>query len=196
MGVTATLTALSIPIVMTQIEKSKLSRAAKDINNLGNAITTFLDKVKQVPAVDSSGTRNAIQLLIVGRGDDPSDNTGTWGRITRRDDAFNHLVNDSPEGTERVYTNAGFSWGGPYMPDTREDPWGNNYYIFVEPLYTPEPATVPDRIFGWILSAGPNGILETSTTSMTLNDVPVNRTTGGDDLGMMIGKASLYSPLQ
>lgn len=195
-GITATLTALSVPVVISQIEKGKLSRVAKDIDNLGTAVAKFGAYTNEIPAFDGSGKRDTIQLLVVGQGEDPQDNTGTWGKITRRDDGYNHLVNDSPEGVKGAYTSIGIRWDGPYMPDTKEDPWGHNYYIFVEPLYTPELSTSPDRIFGWILSAGPNGILETSTTSMSPNDNPVNPAAGGDDLGRMIGKANVYQPIQ
>ena len=195
-AVTATLTALSIPVVMEKIEQGKSARVAGDLQTLVDGYIKFIKSTATLPAVDRAGTKDQIQLLTVGRGNDPTDNTGTWGRITRRDDAFNHLVEDSPEGTEDGYTNAGISWDGPYIGDVREDPWGNNYYIYVEPLYTAELATVTDRIIGWIISAGPNGVLETSNTSPTLNDRAVDRAKGGDDLGIMIGKANVNPGIQ
>lgn len=196
-GVTATLTALSIPIVVEKMDRAKQARTAQDITRLAQAVQNFFTSTGEWPTRNAAGTRNDIQLLTVGKGNDPRDNTGTWGRVTRRDDAFNHLVDDRPEGTDDVYTNARVEWDGPYVGDMKEDAWGNNYFIYVEPFYTPELPTEASRIFGWIISAGPNGTLETSTTSPTLNDNPVireGRRAGaraveeGDDIGMMLFK--------
>jgi len=53
------------------------------------------------------------------------------------------------------------------------DPWGNCYVVNVAALAAPARATL------WLLSAGPNGIIETPFSSAS--GVP-----GGDDVGMVV----------
>lgn len=49
-------------------------------------------------------------------------------------------------------------WKGPYLSEDRADPWGNTYLIGAKNF---ENATLPV----WILSAGPDGILQTPIDS-------------------------------
>jgi len=62
-------------------------------------------------------------------------------------------------------------WRGPYMSLSRPDPWGYRYIILLEGLKTDQAP------YGWVLSAGPDGIFQTGTNDME---------TQGDDLGLLL----------
>jgi hypothetical protein len=62
-------------------------------------------------------------------------------------------------------------WNGPYMSLSRPDPWGRRYIAFLDGLEDRSPP------YGWVISAGPNGIFET-----TKND----RVIYGDDMGFLV----------
>lgn len=62
-------------------------------------------------------------------------------------------------------------WRGPYMSRSRPDPWGNRYVIVLEGLRGPL------RPYGWIVSAGPDGIFQTGSHDRCLQ---------GDDLGLLL----------
>ena len=59
---------------------------------------------------------------------------------------------------------------GPYLPGVEADPWGNQYVLGANNFNT-----VSDPVY--VLSAGPNGTLETPINSTAL---------GGDDIGLRI----------
>jgi hypothetical protein len=53
-------------------------------------------------------------------------------------------------------------WKGPYLTATNEDPWGNAYVIYAPDFETTNRVNV--------LSAGPDGILQTPPNSGVLGD--------------------------
>jgi len=68
-------------------------------------------------------------------------------------------------------------WRGPYLSRNRLDPWGNSYLILVEPLWTQD----QDALVGVVISAGPNGVIETDLTALTATVPSSNISAGGDD---------------
>ena len=64
----------------------------------------------------------------------------------------------------------------------RSDPWGNRYLVNVGALQTSEAdgASTESRAL-WVLSAGPNGLVETRFAAPTMSAV-----VGGDDIGVRI----------
>jgi hypothetical protein len=67
------------------------------------------------------------------------------------------------------------------LGDMPADPWGNCYVVNLAAPTSSEPAalTSSDRAVLWVLSAGPNGIIETPF-------VGVSETPGGDDVALRI----------
>ena len=64
----------------------------------------------------------------------------------------------------------------------RSDPWGNRYLVNIGVLQTSEAdeaSTEPRAL--WVLSAGPNGLVETPYTASALSAV-----LSGDDIGARI----------
>ncbi len=62
-------------------------------------------------------------------------------------------------------------WSGPYMGISRPDPWGHRYVILLDGLKSPLSP------HGWLLSAGPDGTIQTGST---------DRDVQGDDLGLRL----------
>ena len=82
--------------------------------------------------------------------------------------AFNHLaINDpSTDGTansnQDYKTTGSKKWKGPYVAKLASDPFGNNYVINIGALTGQ--GTTGATEFGWILSAGADGSLQTAST--------------------------------
>ena len=122
--------------------------------------------------------------------------------IASVDAIANHLIDDGDPGDPqtgrpasganryRDPTGSGLpvTWKGSYITNISTDPWGKNYIVLVRAFYD-STTGVPtgQRLQGWIISAGPNGILETDPTSINLNnnpatDLPPDRQK--DDIGL------------
>ena len=61
-------------------------------------------------------------------------------------------------------------WKGPYMTEDSADPWGNAYVV-----NSADFEGSPDGV--WVISAGPNGIIETGAGEKTI---------ANDDIGVLI----------
>jgi len=175
-AVTATLAAVVVPVAMDKIEKSKEARAADDVKALASAVAGFFGDTGVWPAKSTATADYDLWVLRTGNSasNDPSIATTAtgWDNYADHDDfAQNHLVKNIPG-----YSN----WAGPYAESLKDedkrDPWGHNYFIWVKGMWNDQ---VDD--FGWVISAGPDGELDTSTTDDELKD---------DDIGVAIYRAS------
>ncbi len=87
-----------------------------------------------------------------------------------RESAFNHLVVNDPNAsgvsasTGDYKSTGNKKWKGPYIAKLASDPYGNNYVINLGGV-TGKKSTE----FGWILSAGTNGSLDTDAVSTVLS---------------------------
>ena len=106
----------------------------------------------------------------------------------RKNNGYNHLAinNPAPAQSGKGYKDG--RWRGRYMSNLGVDPYGKAYILHVgamEKNGCPVGSTgIPPACFtpaggtkGWILSAGPNGVLETPPTATEL---------AGDDIGMIL----------
>lgn len=147
---------------------------------------------------------NNLRYLAVGTGTGdltlqlPADTGALWSLAgdtsgtPTRNNVFNHLAVNNPNADATTddaaadYRTTGTSrWRGPYITKLGVDPWGNAYIVHVGAMQrngcpvnstgaTPL-CTVPlAGARGWILSAGPDGNLDTGPTATAL---------AGDDLG-------------
>jgi hypothetical protein len=121
----------------------------------------------------------------------PGETCGYNPRISRLDQRNGRLVPRPCEGTDRV---SGWDnidnhlmhnrrdypggWQGPYLSRNSLDPWGNSYLIFVESLW----ARNQGALLGVVISAGPNGVIETDLTAVTATVSFPSKMVGGDDI--------------
>ena len=100
---------------------------------------------------------------------------GSSGSV-KTDGLENHLIKNTPGGaTDNRYAVTGpRAWRGPYLEKIAQDPWGNRYLANIK---NANPNDVSPKVV-WVLSAGPNGKIETDPTALT-DSGPVP---GGDDI--------------
>lgn len=122
----------------------------------------------------------------------PADSGALWNFATNispavggnpaRNNIFNHLVVNNP-GTNATTDEAGIdyntkAWKGPYIGRLGLDPWGHAYIAHIGAMQkkgcpvgstgTPPACTAPAAGRGWILSAGPDGNLDTGPNATQL----------------------------
>jgi prepilin-type N-terminal cleavage/methylation domain-containing protein len=133
---------------------------------------------------------NNSRFLAVGTGTgDLSANYPTsaaWDLVNQddatpaRNNAYNHLVQNDP-GANGTANEVGTDyrttrWNGPYISKLSEDPWGFTYIIHIGAMQRngcpvsstgvpPACTAVAAGTQGWILSSGPDGVLDTAPTS-------------------------------
>jgi len=189
--------------------------ANADVQRIATAVTRFYVDLRHFPVcsgkdcnpIVTAGPSRNNQLTFLAVGDWGGDLSRRYPResaslsvrwdLAARDDpsaparnnAFYHLVANDPNadgiGDRRDYLQDGRrGWNGPYVTQFGFDPWGHAYIVSVGAM-EPNGMPIAPHARGWILSAGPNGVLETAP------DAPVP---GGDDIGMILYDASQSGP--
>ena len=160
------------------LAKARAVKARADIQAISIAIITFQQDLALLPRSDGSSPRNqSLSVLFLGDAENlPRDTMfAEWGILeikkevhrNRRNLFFNHLLRNDPNnngtwGDGGDYAMTSYSlfgvvkhWDGPYVddPEITHDPWGNAYVVS---FFEYNRAT-----HGKIVSAGPDGILQT-----------------------------------
>ncbi|MBN2491674.1 MAG: hypothetical protein JXQ29_12565 [Planctomycetes bacterium] len=152
--------ALVCPVVSSEKLRADRARAEEQCRQIAVALQAYLRETGHTASaiVADSLTGRPLHWLI-GPGEPPRINPfrddGPGGRLA------DFLLRPDPRNP---------AWSGPRIERLDPDPWGRAYLVNTHGLVTPAEHT-------WILSAGPNGIVET---------VPESRETGGDDIGRVL----------
>jgi len=176
-AIIAILAGILVPMIFSQIDESKITRAQGDVKTIATAIsryrmdTGYFPKINPAVAIDPAvGPVTAYETLF---------SLGVQlalpaGFLTTIGDLGDNL---SPgAAAKNVYTTGGFfekKWKGPYLSTFTSDPWGNAYVVNVVN------DTAEKNV--WVLSAGPNGVFDTDSTSSQLQK---------DDIGVIVGNKS------
>lgn len=154
-GIIAVLAGILVPIIFKEIDESRKVRALADIQSISTAIIVFRKDVGAWP-VTMPNCVTDVSLLF---GD---------GALDDAKMGFTAMGFDS---TAKLNLSVPFAhpagcyaeWKGPYMAAVPPDPWGNAYIINAAAFYGAGGV--------WILSAGPNGVVETNIAdSAVVND--------------------------
>jgi general secretion pathway protein G len=170
-AIIAILAGILVPMIFNQIDESKKTRAAGDSKTISTAVTMFRKDTGKWPFY-MPGDCAFTYLAIQGSGNTPVNTAGDW-QLGLNDIALKLILNIpavNPPIAQTCYNGKAQN----YLPQDTPDPWGNAYVINAANFGTSGPV--------WVLSAGPNGVLDTSVNSQTLNDVGAN----GDDVGIRI----------
>jgi len=163
-GIIAILAGILVPMIFNQIDESRKTRALADCKSIQTAIMTFRKDTGAWP-VKSDSTTSDVSLLSGSGTDLPdADLEAQNFDISKRQLYTKHLKSDNN-------TFYGTQWKGPYMTVVEADPWGNTY-ITNSKNFNDNPATPV-----WIISAGPDGKLDTAIGSETVFN---------DDIGIRI----------
>lgn len=191
-AIIAILAGILVPMIFNQIDESKKARAVGDCKSILAAITDFGgQKNTQGLAIGKkpvhTDTANCDKINIGFLYSDAAsysvikDSNATWvtafAAAAGNDDTFKAAMTVAAPvaPATNCYNNkeaiAAFT-------TTPSDPWGNAYIANSSDFKT-KGAPV------WILSAGPNGVIDTDATSETLNNNPKSGVAGsGDDVGI------------
>lgn len=162
-GIIAILAGILIPIIFKEIDEAKITRAQADVKSISTAIAVMQKDTGQKPNKEEAGG-GCLESITMLRSSGVQPNLGVSGFSDSNPKAFSDYLNLNPG---VCYSN----WKGPYMADVTADPWGRMYITNVIDF-------AADSInFVWLLSAGPNGIVETQVSSDVLM---------GDDIGIRL----------
>jgi prepilin-type N-terminal cleavage/methylation domain-containing protein len=161
------------------------TRAATEVETIAKALRTFHSTTESWPTRNGGGARNGVNVLLSGP-HLPAQNPWaaghafwTWTRGGRGDLLHHHLVVNTPGGrsTQRYPASGAACWRGPYLEISPLDPWGRPYVANVIATHSAD-ATSHRRLF--VLSAGPNGRIETDAAATHTTAV------AGDDVGCLV----------
>ncbi len=181
------LTAIAVPMLSSYMEDARRARAEAEVKVVGAATMSFYKDLGVFPARNSAGTNNTCYVMLTGptmptvNPWNAGHNWITWGMGAARGDLLNnHLtVNQPQNAVAAAYATTGtMRWRGPYSNgSTPLDPWGRPYVVNVSSGYLAN-ATLYKRL--WVISAGANGLFDTSANATATTDVT------GDDIGFLI----------
>jgi general secretion pathway protein G len=174
----AILAALLIPTVLSLPEQAEEARAGNDARAIGEAIYHLQKNLAKWPVYSSSigglTVPNATLERLISAGNAPgvSGATAEWINAANTDDLDDHLANNRLPNASQYPVTGEFAWRGSYLAEAPADPWGNRFIVNVRWL---QPGASPNVV--WVLSAGPNKIIETTFAQPSL---------AGDDIGFRL----------
>lgn len=171
LGLIVTLALVLTPSIVGVVDESRKVRAQNDCNRLARAIVSFHNDTSQFPESSRTGRQptgsQTRPVLFVGPGRLP--------------------VAGATPGIDGWLIPATASVGnldGRYLPTVAADPWTNRYAVnavFLERTDGAQVGAAPNKRAVWVLSAGPNGIIETPFSQPARSAV-----LGGDDIGTRV----------
>ena len=177
-GLALCLALVFAPTVTIFAAAQKRDVAARDVSRLADAMSRFYEDVGRWPVegdVEPSVGDDEVRCLGSRDGSWPAlaDGVTGWGEWTPRDTFENHLAKNRPLGLPSFGypTDLDRSWRGPYVDEVGADPWGRKYVANVWNAHDDRGGPL------WVLSAGPNGRVDTR---------PSSRTVAGDDVGRLL----------
>jgi general secretion pathway protein G len=160
-AILAILAGILAPMIFSQIDEAKISRATSDAKSINTAILVFRKDTGQWPNKGADCQPNLN--LLHGKGIVPA-NLAAFGFETSPASRISDLLEFDDN---RCWPQ---TWKGPYLKTVTADPWGNAYFVNALKFDVNGEAV-------WVYSAGPNGIVDTFAGAMS---------TGGDDIAVRI----------
>ena len=174
-AVIAILAAVLTPYITKYIDDSKVAKARNEVQVVAAAVTNAYKDLGRWPnrntaATDFGGLYTGATtpvLAFFGAATGWTAAGAGWNALDT------HLVTNG-----HTYPATGDTkWSGPYATTLPVDPWGRPYVINAANFTS---ATTPPTPV-WVLSAGPNGVINTSIAT-----TPAAATPGGDDIGFRV----------
>ncbi|MDD2364852.1 MAG: type II secretion system protein GspG [Desulfuromonadaceae bacterium] len=177
-AIIAILAGILVPMIINQVDDSKVSKAKGDLKTMQTAIQMFKNDLSTFPIRHDGSVEASADTffeVLKSAGNEPAVGSTDWGEALASTGGnaklLDHLrINVAPDG----YNYPATKWKGPYLGDAPGDPWGNAYYIGAK-NFVDDPLNPGVSKPVWIISAGADGILQTNTTDEELV---------GDDIGI------------
>lgn len=185
-----------LPVAFQKLQKADEAGADSSLQAIAAALAGFYSDLRAFPTCHTGscasfqGSSNQLVFLAFGDGfgsqvasyPDAATGSGNWD-LTANDEATparnngaNHLalndpdVSGTPNESTDYRTTSRLKWKGPYLGRLSLDPWGKTFIAYVGAMEASgkKVSGASGQHSGWILSAGPNGSLDTLPTSNTL----------------------------
>ena len=168
-AIIAILAGILVPMIFSQIDEAKITRAQADCRSISTAVLMFRKETGKWPYFVPGVADCSLKYVTLqsGTGTEPTDVPGDWN-IGLNAFALGNILNlpgVNPPIAQACYNDKAKS----YLSEDRSDPWGHQYIVGAANFANDNPV--------WVISAGPNGQLDTSVTSQSLI---------GDDIGVRI----------
>ncbi len=185
LAIIAVIAAFLTPMLFDYLKEAKVSRAKADVRNIAASIANF-NRDLQIYPVYKTDTSQANASVLVLHTLEGNQATATGESVTGWIAAANTTTIQTldaalqagklADGTilySAVVKRPG-EWKGPYMTDFKADPWGNKYYVSTNGLHPGSTAAA------FVLSAGPNGQIETALNQNIAGGATAFVVTGDD----------------
>jgi prepilin-type N-terminal cleavage/methylation domain-containing protein len=178
LAIIAVLAAVLTPMVTGYLDQARTARAQADVRTIADSIKLYNRDTGRWPITYTGGTvgtATSSELATSGATANTLPGAGTgWTSTTASVGTTSlelFLSNDYTNVGSAAFPKAGFR--GPYIHTVDTDPWGHVYMLNATDL-----ANANSGNHAYIISAGPNGTLETTRDVATTT----NLTAGGDDI--------------
>jgi len=162
-AVIAILAGIATPSIVKNIRDSRVARTRSDCKEIASTMASFYKDLGQWPTTDGT---NSVVYLKTNAGTMPATATGVTGWTGTTDLFTDQLITNAP-----AYATSGeVRWDGPYQTEFKADPWNHPYLCNVGNLTAASTTPV------YVISSGPDGILQTSRGALL----------AGDDIGFRI----------
>ena len=189
LAVLVTLALVLTPSITNFINDSRVARTRTDPQTLATAIIQFYQDNGFFPQWSTSnaggpGTAANKVDLIVSPGNMPAVTTANPWTTGTTSTIVAQLVANTPGYTLKT-SSSPFGWNGPYLSSTvGGDAWNNRYMINVGLIDTSQGTQTAGGAIKsavWVISAGPNGQVETA-----FNQPITTAVVGGDDIAVRV----------
>jgi len=190
LAVIVTMALILTPSIANSINEARAARARNDCQTIAAGVYQFYRDTGFFPVwrISQNGGAGApadrLQLLV-SQGNVPVEDVASLWTTGVAGTLSDQLVTNAPGYALRTPASQ-FGWNGPYFSSQlMADPWGNRYAVNVALVdLSPGAATATGqpKMAVWVLSAGPNGIVETPFAQSILRAVRP----GGDDIGTRV----------
>jgi prepilin-type N-terminal cleavage/methylation domain-containing protein len=189
LAVLVTLALVLTPSITNFINDSRVARARTDTKTVAASLVQFYKDNGFYPqwvtaTAGGPGTPANRRDLLISPGNVPTTAAASLWTTGTNDTIANQLMGNTPAYTVKTATNT-YGWNGPYLSSgIGADPWNNRYMVNVNLIDTTlgtQTSAGVTKSAVWVISAGPNGQIETAYTQSITTAV-----TAGDDIGVRI----------
>ncbi len=168
-SIIAILAGILVPMIFNQIDEAKIARAQAECKTISTLILIFRKDTGKWPLY-VPGDCTTTYSTLVSTGTPPTNAASDWKIIGATTAELATILN-LPVDLACYNNHKALN----YLPQDTADPWGNQYVVNAANFAGSDPV--------WVISAGPNGKIDTTVNSQTLNDVAG---ADGDDIGVRI----------
>ena len=178
LAIISTLAAVLTPIVLNYVDQARVTRATADVKTVADAIRLYQRDTARYP-IYADATHAVTDMPagaeLVGPGAVPTASNTNWTNFSTSADLTQQL-NQNLLGLPTSAQVGKVAYRGPYLGSLDSDPWGNRYIVTATNL------RVASSSWAFVISAGPNGVLDTNPSQSNTSQFVVS----GDDLVAII----------